>query len=302
METSHPKKIVSNYTINDKISKVFSTFTNLINIQSYFKDFITNIEFTKGTNTFEIDNEFTLIWLNLTKIIFKCKEVINMEFFKKLTWTITAPDYNLEFENNFCFYDNTIGNSTLFIWELSCSNEEFLSNQKVLDLFECIKKNALKRWKEFLEKSNRDKSQYESILIHSPKSHVWKVITNWKILNKIVPFLADEIEYNGNPLDLGTKMKMSSQSKNLELIMQVMKVVNDKESLEWEYELQLKESQPKMSKYDLKFTLIEINSEYTFVIFQHFYKEYIKSEILDSLGKDKKKILSELKKQMKKFR
>lgn len=302
MESSHPKKVVSNYTINDKIAKVYNTFTNLANIQPYFKDFMTNLEYTKGNNTFELENEFTLIWLNNTKIIFKCKQAINNDYFKKISWTITAPDCNLEFENIFSFYENTIGNSTLFVWELSCSNEGFLSNQKVLDLYECIKKNALKRWKEFLEKSNRDKIQYESILIHSPINHVWKIITNWKILNKIVPFIADEIEYNGNPLDVGTKMKMSSQSKNVEMIMQVTKVQNKKDNLEYEYELQLKESQPKMSKYDLKFTLIEINSEYTFVIFQHIYKEYLKSEILDSLGKDKKKILKELKKQMKKLR
>jgi hypothetical protein len=301
MDTSRPKKIVSNYTINDKITKVYETFADLANIQPYFKDFLTNLEYTKGNNTYENQNEFTYTWLNLTKINFKCSQVSNTDYLKKISWKITCQDYNLEFENNFCFYDNTIGNSTLFVWELSCSHDEFLSNQKVLDLFECIKKNAIKRWKEFLEKSSRDKIQHESIMIHSPINHVWKIITNWKILNKIVPFLAEEIEYNGNPLEVGTKVKMTSQSKNVEMIMQVTKV-NNSNLTEWEYELQLKESQPKMSKYVMKFMLIEVNSEYTFVIFQHMYKEYIKTEILESLGKDKRRILNELKKQMKKLR
>jgi hypothetical protein len=301
MESSKPKKVVSNYTINDKISKVYQTFVNLENIQPYFKEFLTNLEYIKGDNTFEDQNEFSYSLLNLSKVDFKCNQVINTDYFKKISWKITCQNYILEFENIFCFYDNTIGNSTLFVWELSCSDNEFLDNPKVLDLFECIKKNAIKRWKEFLEKSSRDKIQYESIMVHSQINHVWKIITNWKILNKIVPFLAEEIEYNGNPLEIGTQVRMTSQSKNADVILEVTKV-NNSITTEWEYELQLKESQPKMSKYYVKFTLIEVNSEFTFVIFQHLYKEYIKSEILESQGKDKKRILNELKKQMKKLR
>ena len=154
MESSKPKKVVSNYTINDKISKVYQTFVNLENIQPYFKEFLTNLEYIKGDNTFEDQNEFSYTWLNLSKVDFKCNQVINTDYFKKISWKITCQNYILEFENIFCFYDNTIGNSTLFVWELSCSDNEFLDNPKVLDLFECIKKNAIKRWKEFLEKSS----------------------------------------------------------------------------------------------------------------------------------------------------
>ena len=174
-----------------------------------------------------------------------------------------------------------------------------MGNKKILDLFDCIKKNALKRWKEALEKSSRDKIQYESIMIACPMNSIWKVVTNWKILHKIVPFLADEIEYSGDPHNEGTKMKMSSQSKNAEIIMEVIKV-NTTNPVEWEYELELTESQPKMPKYNIKFNLVEVNSEYTFVIFQHIYKEYIKNETLETLGRDKKKILNELKRHMKK--
>jgi len=301
METKSLKKVVSNFTINDRIAKVYTTIVDLANIQPYFNEFMTGMEFQKGTDTFELDNEFTMMWLYSTKIKFECINVIDMEFFKKITWRITSSDYNLTFENSFSFYDNTIGGSTLFVWELICSNEVFLSNQKVLDLFECIKKNALKKWKEALEKSSKDKIQYESIMISCPMKSIWKILTNWKILHKIVPFFADEIEYTGDPLQIGTVMKMSSQSKNAEIIMEVNKVTTTNPS-EWEYEMQLKESQPKMPKYNIKFTVIEVNSEYTFVIFQHIYKEYIKNETLESLGKDKQKILNELKRQIKKLK
>jgi hypothetical protein len=290
-------KITSKSILKGNIERVFKLLIDIEKTLPIFKDIIENFKILKGNNTYELNSQFIFLLFGHTHLEVKCLKIENLDYFKKVTYAVKCLEYRLKYEFSYCFYANTFDNSTCLVWDFVPENPKFLLSKFLVNYYETVQKIFISRWKVLLEKNSDKLIQFESILIHNTRQKVWEIVTNWRIFQKIVPIIADEVIYEGEPLEVGTKLTLIWNGKNVNCVMQV-KRVKIRERF-WEYCLEIIDGRPKLPNQEIKFILTEFSEDYTFVVFKHEYKQHLKGEIIDSISKDKKKILTQLKKFMK---
>ena len=160
------------------------------------------------------------------------------------------------------------------------------------------RRDFLKQLDIYLEKDIKDLFQYESILIKSSLEKLWRVVSNWVEFRKLVPFIADEVIYSGDPLVKGTNIVLKWFKKNAECIMNVIEANMDDQKNFGTYSIMCVGGNPKPPLQHVFFIFTKINEETVFLEFKHSFLEPVKYEVLNSISQDKKKILSELRKKI----
>ena len=139
----------------------------------------------------------------------------------------------------------------------------------------------------------------EQKLINIEIEALWQVVTDWNLFQKHVPFIGEEINHEGNPLQIGSKIHIKNNTINSGFSLDVKKVLNEVEKKE--YILECTEStQPLCPKQNLIFSLLTIKKNLTSLTFKHEFKENIKYNLIYSVSEEKKNILLELKKKLEK--
>jgi len=77
------KKISITYKFNDEINRIYDCMKDFDLTQSYFIDLRDKAKFIKGTNTYDLDNEFSLNWCRGVILNFKVVEKIEEKILKK---------------------------------------------------------------------------------------------------------------------------------------------------------------------------------------------------------------------------
>jgi hypothetical protein len=291
-------KLIFHYVFKDHIERVWDCFKSPEIYANSVKTQAKSMTVTKGSDYSEVGTTVEFYWKDEIYNEFQVQEVINTKYYKmnKLYSTKLEPlDFKYTFVNH--FYWNTNDQTTLYKNELIFDD---IGALKIID-FKFNKQEKLdscRHIENYLSQKIDDLFQFESILINAEIESLWQVIKDWKSFQKKVPFIAEEVEHEGDTLKIGSKIHVNHPSKNSRYSLKVLRVEDQDEKKE--LELELFDAKPACPKQILKFSLLAINKNHTLFSFKHEFKEMIKYILINSIAEQKKNILTELKKNMEK--
>ena len=297
-----PQKISSTYSYKDSIKRVWDIFKNLEKISPEFTELRGSCKFLIGSNTYELNNEFNMDWYNSTLLHLTCIQIIEEENYKKICWRIRAETWNFYYNYSYIVHFNTIQKNCVVIWDIVYDDFENLPfNQETLINYHKIILDTFKKYETFLKKSTEYLNQSESIIINREKEIIWNIITDWRILHNIVPEVADEVECEGDPHEIGSIIKMKFASKDVECKLKVIYFNCVKEEEKWEYHLESFEGKPRVPNQLIIFNVIDVSENMCYLSFKHEFKQNVKYDMIQLIGNDKKKILIGLKNYLEKY-
>lgn len=289
--------LLCSYVYKDSIQRVWDCFRNPEIFNDTLKENAENITMLQGKDYGEVGTVVEFEWKNSFVIMFEVKEVVNTEFYKKIRfYTTKVYPLDLKYTCIFHFYFNTIDKTTLFQHELIFDDVNALkiidhkhNKQEKLEICRKIEK--------FLAKRTEDLIDFESIIINRNIETVWGVISNWKNFQNYVPSIAEKVNFEeGAPKTVGSRIIIENPSKKSKYSLKVLKY--DVSTERREYVLECYEAEPVSPKQELKFSLIYVNENNTYLSFIHEFKDPIKYELINSIARDKKQILKDLKKKL----
>lgn len=288
-------KLVTSFVFKDHINRVYEAFTSIELIKDlYPKEYMCGLEVKNGKTLADLGVERTFTWKMFTKVKAKVVESINEQFYKKTLEACESGD-PLNFKCSFIryFYWNSVQRSTIVVFEFTSEDPKFINNFKEHENFE-DQMTIFKRFEEHLQKTTTNLEQTESIVLNTHIKKVWEVITNWNLFNNISDLLCESVEYFGNNLEIGTKFKTIFNSKKSEFYYKIINIVNTDDKCE--YIVECYAGSPSCPKQKLHFKLRNIANKLCFLEFQHIFTEAINYSSIHYISKEKKIMLSLLKK------
>ena len=138
--------------------------------------------------------------------------------------------------------------------------------------------------------------QSESIVIEYPPKEVFKILSDWREFQKLVPKICDEVEYVGKASEIGSNLTMNwTNKKKAKCQLKETKCAFNEESNEYEYSLVSIQAEPKVPDQEVHFKVLEIE-KFSYLQFLHLYSEPMPAEVEVKISKYKKQILVSLKK------
>jgi len=158
-----------------------------------------------------------------------------------------------------------------------------------------VRLHVLKKFDEYLNSAKEITYQTETICLDMKRICAWSIISDWSNFKKLVPFIADEVVYDGNSHTVGSKLTLKWVKKNVECFLKVSQVNCDKKSDVWKYAMTCIKPTPEVPNQEIHFKIIKTSESSCFLEFKHIFKQRVNKEIIDIIAKDKKKILLSLK-------
>jgi hypothetical protein len=297
-EKENENKLCVSYVFKDHIERVFEIFKNKESGTEIYKDFMDYLYITKGDDFATKGNELKFQWKDTLTVDMLVKDVIDTLNYKKVHFqTLKVQPLGINYEVIYHYYWNTIERTTLYFVETIFDNPEIL--KYVNSTYNQVEKIAIcKKAEKLLQKSTSLLTQMESVVILKNIQSVWNVITDWNIFKKYCPMVCESVSYEGSSEALNTKMHLlnGSMEKTCEYHLKVIESrVGENQR---NYTLDLYDGVPKSPQQELQFLLIDINEKCTFLSFKHVFKQPIKYDLIYAIQKDKKQILSLLKKNL----
>jgi hypothetical protein len=292
---------------------VFEIFNhNIERVYNIFKDpemrgksnhIMPFVDYYNESEPLDKADSFILLWKN-HKINYKLIKKAKRKEYKEIVYKCTYMDMpNLSYININRFYYSSIENKTIMLQKFDICDElaeNFTKEQWYLA--EKDAKDILVLFNKFLSNNEIYLYQEESILINKNYYFVWKIITNWTLFQEMVPLIAESVDYNGNPLEEGTKFSLKWGSKNIECQMKVVKVNSQENTFMWEYFVDCYDGKPKITKQELQFRILKVDENKTYLSFKHVFKEFISKDFIEIIVNDKKNILKTLKLKLEKLK
>jgi hypothetical protein len=297
-EFQTPKIFNVSYVLKETIERVWFCVRDMEKFSKINSEVQSPVKWIVGNNTFTVGNEFITTWYGVSSVQLKCIDIETKDYYKKISWEMFFENLDLHYHQSFILYSNSIDKSTLFIWEIDFHDPAKTNfSNEIYEGYKHMILEAIKKIEKYLKSSNENLYQHESVLINANANKVWELLTDWNKFKIIVPIIADVVEYNGDPLNVGTIMKIISK-KNVILFLKVRKVDKDLDNYKWEYNLDLIDGKSKAPSQEIRFTLIPIGEASCQLSFLHEFREFIKSDTINSLADNKRDILTRLKNQL----
>jgi hypothetical protein len=290
-------KLRAHYIFNDNINRVFLIFSNPRLYQLVHKKFMSNLCCLRGRNSLDsIGSEFEYTWTNSIRAIFRIEDIINTPNEKLINcyyYSVEPTDFRYHLIYRFIY--NTAEALTYYSYELLFQTHKGL--QFHLDNFNADEKlNLFKGIEKFLEVQPILLEQEESIVIPESFDKLWNIITNWKLFQKLVPYIAEVVDYYQNTVNL-INAKFDVKFKN-EVYSLVVKKCFKRDGF-GEYILEMFKSMPQTPLHYLIFNVYNLNGQ-CLVVFKHKFIEAAPVNEFKRLSEKKRKILKTLRKSLQK--
>jgi hypothetical protein len=256
-------------------------------------NYASELIFSKGNETWQVGAEFSFVWKKLIKMFFRTVEYTETSDFSKVRWIVykTEP-HTLEYYLTYFLYQDITGNYNTMVmeWEyyvefnVSQSDQDTKKRENI-SIYSAIDK--------YLSQEENKTLQEECIYIESDLNIIWKIISNFKIFQRLVPIICKSVVYSGDIIS-GTKVTMFFDCKNKAYVVMNIKSIIVRESL-CRLTYECFEGNPPVPKQEIVWTVEEKEGGFCLVSFRHYYEEVLKQDSLIQTSKLKKKILQTLK-------
>jgi len=227
-------------------------------------------------------------------VTIEVETVITQDDYKHLKWTcIRSEPLNWKYSAQWTLYTTTNDNYCLLIQELIFEKDQYMTIEQ-LESCDKERKDILFGMDNYLNKSVLDLYQLESIIIKTDFEKLWGIVTNWKKFQSIVPFIAEKVEYIGEPTKIGSKLLLKWPSKNVDCHLKLIAVDNEQDSPKRSLFMECFDGTPKAPLQNLSISIFRINQESAFLEFKHTFLEPVKFDVIQNISQDKQKILLQL--------
>lgn len=171
-------------------------------------DYLDNLQYVKGKNTWSQGNIFSFKWIGLTPLNFKCIKMHIDRNKKELKWKAKA-DIGLYYYRQIYLYRITQSDKTLVKLSISKNEKENDLNdyKSFSNYFSDIEFNILLTKSKYLQNLKEDYISYESSIINKNYLYVWNFILDFKKRSQIFSIFFKNIEYNEPKIREGSFIK-----------------------------------------------------------------------------------------------
>jgi hypothetical protein len=297
-ETTSPEKF--KYSFKEKFETVWSTMKNISKTNKIASSLIKGLAgdptFVKGKNSYEVDAEFYFSYRVSSVFNMKTLEVEKKKDSAFIKWECKIkPDgdiyelsYNIKSRNGGlnCDIELVINYKTDRFWK---EGELEAMRQENFYLFTYIEKCIIQQ--------KIIKIQEENIKISADFNTICDFILAFKCFHKHIPDCCDAIDYEGDILDIGSKVTLEWKVKQK---MKVFLIVTKNERKEDYFSLVFESvgSTVPLPNQLVEWRVTKSSEGEYLVKFFHVYKDKVKKEALDAISKCKKGILNKFKMKM----
>jgi hypothetical protein len=286
-------KIITKFIFPHPIEKVWAIMYDMTICHYLFESETGPITILKGNNTYDIGNQFQFFFRIM--LVFTVSNIVNEKNYKKISWIIESEG-KLPYEIVLTFHEITYDNSTLLHW-ISIYHPCEIIDEKIIWGSRKIRNYMIKRKNKFLKTVFENFTQIESVNIKCDIEEIWRIITDFNLFKKISKRFCDDAVYDGNPLQVGTKIKLTVTQDKVKVVCYLMVVeVDTKCDDSYLYKLKCIHCIPKAPMQYIEFSIIRIKAlKFCHLIFKHEFKQSIFNTNLDFFQHNKEKILKTIK-------
>lgn len=289
----------SSYVFKDSIDRVFEIYRNpdlLMKAQEKFRVKIKSLD--KPSDMFDkVGASFIYTLVGGVFCELTVENSANDENYKMIQIRSSKVyPLNCNYRIKMCFYWCSLNYQTVLFEEVTFFHRQDPFLEELFPTYPSQMELRCKIIEHFLQGLTFNLIQYESVIIRRQYNDIVNSIVNWNIFIQLSPTVADKVDIKGNAFNIGSSVTLYYKKEKSILTVVRNEEIEDKRY----YELVLGEKNKKIPKQILKFTFIKVSENDTFLSFVHEIIEPIKFSIISKMEKNKKKILSELKRNLEK--
>jgi hypothetical protein len=287
------------YKFNQNIEVVWDFVKDMDKTYKVLSDLRSETIFTKGNNSYEVGAEFNITWGHYRRLFSKVEEVKETDFHKMLVYEIESEPTYQKFKFIYNLFKTSVDDSTILKLEFKYEGEGLKIQKQQQEYITQERLEMMKRIENHLNTIEHE--QFESITLNCRLKHLWKVITNWKVLFKLVPKVGEEcIHDNDFSLEVGKTFRVIwSLEKCLASTMKIIKVNFDETNNLFEFSLLNSSEDCKFPLQEIHFKITQINKDYCFLEYKHKFLDPVKKEYISKITESKRNMLTKLKKALK---
>jgi len=208
-------------------------FLRDLNNEIKIVDFLDNLKYTKGDNTWTTGNSCKVNWIGLTPLKFKCISIITNKDKKVIKWK-GKGEIGIKYYRILYLYRITQDQKTLVkIVVCQAENGNELNDYKSSRFyFLNLEYKILLEKSKYLNNLNEDINIYESCIIKNNYLKIWEFILDIKKMCKVAGFNY-YIEYNDSNLKEGSFIKYYSEEANKNVFMRILEIKRKQKRKSW---------------------------------------------------------------------
>ena len=198
-------------------------------------DYLENMRYVSGNNTYNKDNIFSYNWIGLTQLTVKCLFIEISNNKKVIKWECTG-DIGINFFRAYYLYRITENDKTLVkvvVFRIEKENE-LIDYKPSKNYFSNLEFKILADKKNYFQNLKEDIIKYESCIINQNYLKVRKYFLDTKIINKIHSTIGESIEFNEENLRVGSFLKIYIGESKKTFFMRISEMKNPKKFKTWQ--------------------------------------------------------------------
>lgn len=284
-----PKKYEANYVFKQDSRRLWSLLTDESKIEQLSRN-------TSIISTF-LNLKHKEKEKEKVPMIFEIQEGSQLDYIQTITWHITLENSPKPTEINYTFtvISDTLANSSLVTLTLNLTHidpKPSLVNQ-IVDGCKRLCIEILHGINNYLSNQRDLLYEYESIQVACSIEKAWKYIINFEILKANYDII---VAANGGLMKEGTKIGWNFPNETKPIECEVYSIDYSPKKKKYEYVLKFSDGNHK--KRIVKFTLVAINDNTTFISFFHEIFEHIAMNRIDEVRRRNQTLISSMKHQL----
>ena len=169
------------YIFDEEIERVFECFKNAqLNMGVVYNNFVSKLKFHKGDNFDEENSEFSFFWKNYYDLKMIIENVVNLPHYKTFTTrSISIDKICLQISIIFQFFQDSVDNKTIFLYEVKYE-DEFFDDLIKNEIKEEDGKQICLNVERYLNNIVKGLEINNSILLNQPFEKLWNIISSPK--------------------------------------------------------------------------------------------------------------------------
>ena len=238
-------------------------FLRDLNNEIKIVDYLENLKYIKGDNTWTIGNSWKINWVGLTPLKLKCISIISNKDKKIIKWK-GKGDIGIKYYRTLYLYRITENQKTL-VKCVVCQTEkqnELNDYKSTRNYFLNLEYKILLEKSKYLNNFNEDITIYESCIIKRNYLKVWEFLLDLKKMYKIADSTCDVL-YNNSNLKEGSFIKYYLDDIKMNVFMRIVQMKRTQKRKTWTIRLEVIRSKQQNLPIFIEYKITIIDNEKT---------------------------------------
>jgi hypothetical protein len=280
---------------DQNINKIWFFIRDLKN-ETKTIDYLDNLQYIKGNNTWMKGNTFSVNWIGLTSLKFKClflKEGRNKKIIK---WK-GEGGIGLKYYRALYLYRITQNNKTMVkvVVTIPDNNNDYIDYKSSKSYFSNLEYNILLEKSKFLNSLKEDVISYESCIIHQNFEIIWKILIDLKKSSKTI-FKCHNLEFNDSEIKEGLFLKFNLDCLKMQIFVKITQITINKNRKRGSIKLEVIGVKYNKILKKIECKIIKINDNKTQFSILHIFPPDINQDFINQFQTYKKEEIKKYKK------